>query len=235
VRPITPRRVNVRILIPLLVVGLIAGLIFAYTYWRDQSLYVSTDNAQVTGVLVQVGSVNAGRIADVSVDVGMTVQKDQQIATIVLPTTLTVTSGGVPRLGFRGTDDERVPVTAPADGLVVLRTGNPGDTVPAGQSIVTIADPSHLWVQAQIEETKIDHVHVGQAVDVHVDTLGKTLPGRVEAVDGAIAASFSLLPQGTTAGNFTKVTQLVPVKIAVDYGKDRLVYGSSVEVKIHKQ
>ena len=47
------------------------------------------------------------------------------------------------------------------------------------------------------------------------------------------AASFSLLPQGTTSGSFTKVAQLVPVKIKVDFGKQRLVYGTSVEVKIH--
>jgi multidrug resistance efflux pump len=55
------------------------------------------------------------------------------------------------------------------------------------------------------------------------------------AVNEATAGTFSLLPQGNTSGNFTKVTQLVPVKIAVDYGEAPLVLGSSAEVKIRVQ
>jgi multidrug resistance efflux pump len=223
-----------RIIIPLLAVVL-SGAIFGVTYWRDQTLYVSTDNAQVAGSLVQVGSINAGRVSAVNVDIGSTVQQGETIATVILPTTLSVTSSGTPQLGFQATQDQQAAVVAPMNGVVVQRLANPGDTVAQGQAIVTIVDPNQLWVQAQIEETKISRVKVGQPVDVHVDTLGVDLPGRVTAVDRASAASFSLLPQGNTSGNFTKVTQLVPVKIAVDYGNQPLVLGSSVEVKIHVQ
>ncbi len=145
------------------------------------------------------------------------------------------TADGTARLAFRGTDDQQVPVRSPIDGIVVQRLGNPGDTVPVGQPIVTVVDPSALWVQAQIQETKIRRVHTGQAVDVKVDALGQTLPGRVMAVDRASAATFSLLPQSNSSGSYTKVTQLVPVKIAVNYGREPLVLGSSVEVKIHVQ
>ena len=229
------RRQRRRIIVPLLAIVLLAAIVVGYRYWRDQSLYVSTDNAQVAGSLVQIGSINAGRLSTVAVDVGSTVRQDQVIAAVTLPSTLSVTSSGTPQLGFQGTQDQQADVTTPMNGVVVQRLANPGDTVAQGQAIVTIVDPSKLWVQAQIEETKIDRVHVGQPVDVHVDTLGAELPGRVTAVNRASAASFSLLPQGNTSGNFTKVTQLVPVKIAVDAGTQPLVLGSSVEVKIHVQ
>lgn len=233
--PPAPRaRIPRRIVVPIAIVVVVAAIAFGVRYAIDQALYVSTDNAQVSGALIQVGSINAGRIASVSVDVGSAVHRDEQVATVTLPSTMTVTDTGTPKLGFRGTEDLQAPVTSPIDGVVVQRLGNPGDTVAQGQAIVTVVDPSQLWVQAQIEETKIDRVRVGQPVDVHVDTLGKTLPGEVMALDRSTSASFSLLPQTTTSGNFTKVTQLVPVKIHVDYtSKDPLTLGSSVEVKIH--
>jgi multidrug resistance efflux pump len=224
-----------RIIIPLLVVVLLVAAVVGYRYEQEQMLYVSTDDAQIAGSLVQVGSINAGRVSAVNVDIGSTVQQGAVVAGVVLPSTLSVTSGGTPQLGFQGTQDEQAPVTAPMSGVVVQRLANPGDTLAQGQAIVTLVDPSRLWVQAQIEETKISRLRVGQPVDVHVDTLGINLPGRVLAVDRASAASFSLLPQGNTSGNFTKVTQLIPVRIAVDYATQPLVLGSSVEVKIRVQ
>jgi multidrug resistance efflux pump len=60
-----------------------------------------------------------------------------------------------------------------------------------------------------------------------------TLPGQVEAITSASAASFSLIPQSNTTGSYSKVVQVVPVKIAVDYGNLPLIIGSSVEANIH--
>jgi multidrug resistance efflux pump len=219
----------------MLAVAIIGGAIFGVTYWRDQTLYVSTDNAQVAGDMIEVGTVNTGRVGSVAVDIGSTVHQGDAVATIVLPSTLAVTAGGTPRLGFQGAENNDDVVTSPVNGVVVERLANPGDTVAAGQAIVTVVDPTKLWVLAEIDENKVDRVQVGQAVDVHADALGRTLPGRVLAVDRASAASFSPLPQGNASGNFTKVTQNVPVKIAVDYGNARLPLGSSVEIKIHVQ
>jgi multidrug resistance efflux pump len=179
-----------------------------------------------------VGSLNAGRVGSVGVDVGDAVARDQVVGTVVLPSSLGTTAAGTPKVGFRGTDDEQVPVLSPIDGVVVARSSNVGDTVAAGQPLLTVVDPHRLWVQALIEETSIGRVHPGQSVEVTLDALGRTLPGRVTAVDRATAGTFSMLPQGNTSGNFTKVTQLVAVKIAVDYGQTPLVLGSSVEVRI---
>jgi multidrug resistance efflux pump len=69
-------------------------------------------------------------------------------------------------------------------------------------------------------------------VTVHVDALGADVPGKVEAVTPATANTFSLLPASNASGNFTKVTQLVPVRISVNLGNHPLLLGANVEVKI---
>lgn len=206
-----------------------------YRYYVDQSLYVSTDNAAVAGAMIQVGGLNGGQVAAVSVDSGDRVARDQVVATLVLPTAVSVAADGTPKLGFNGTDDQQVQVRSPLDGIVVARLANPGDRVVAGQALVTVVDPNRLWVQANIEETRVGRVHVGQQVDVTLDCVGRTLPGRITSVGGATGATFSLLPTGNASGNFTKVTQLVPVKITFEYGRLPLVLGSSAEVKIRVQ
>jgi multidrug resistance efflux pump len=226
---------GVYVVLPLLLLALLAGAYYGYGYLQDRARHVSTDNALVTGALLQVGGLNAGQVTGVAVDIGDKVSKGQVLATVMLPASLGSTSGGTPKMGFLGTGDQQVSVASPIDGVVVARSANPGDTVAAGQSLLTLIDPTRLWVQAQIEETKVGRVVPGQPVEVTVDALQRRLPGRVVAVNRATAGTFSLMPQGNTSGNFTKVTQLVPVKIAVDYGQLPLVLGSSVEVKIRVQ
>ena len=65
-----------------------------------------------------------------------------------------------------------------------------------------------------------------------LDALHTTVPGRVEAITPATAAIFSLLPANSTSGSFTKVTQLVPVRIAVNLGNQPFLLGANVETKI---
>jgi len=230
-RKLLPRR----LLLPILAILLAGAALVGYSYWQTSIHFVSTDNAQVAGSLVQVGSMNAGRVDSLTVDVGDRVQQGQVIGTVLLPTAVSMTQSGTPRLDFVGSENQRAEVKAPITGVVVARQANVGDTVAQGQPMVTLVDPTKLWVQAQIEETKIGRVQVGQPVEVKVDSLGRTLPGRVVAISRASAATFSLLPSSNVSGNFTKVTQLVPVKIAVDYGDLPLVLGSSVEVSIRVQ
>jgi len=182
-----------------------------------------------------VGALNSGQIKSVDADIGQTVRRDQLVATILLPSGLGVTTAGTTRLGFVGTEDQLVSIRSPLDGVVVARQCSPGDTVAVGQPILTFIDPTQLWVEAKIEETKIARVRPGQDVEVMMDSLGQTLAGRVVAVGRASSATFSLLPQANTSGNFIKVTQLIPVKIEVDYGQLPLVVGSSVGVKIRVQ
>ena len=98
--------------------------------------------------------------------------------------------------------------------------------------MITVGDLTNVWLRAYIDETDLGRVKVGQSVDVHVDALGRSFPGRVVSITPASAATFSLIPPSNSSGNYTKVTQLVPIKVAVESGGAVLPLGTSVEVKI---
>jgi multidrug resistance efflux pump len=233
--PAAPARRGVSrvVLFPVLALVVIAIAGFGYRTWYNSTHYVWTDNAQVAGSIIQVGALNAGQVTAVLTDVGQTVQQGQAIARVSVPQTVAATASGAPKLGFNPTDNQVVDVTSPLSGNVVARMADPGSTVAPGQAIVAVVDPSRLYIQANVNETDVDNIHVGEPVDVTVDSLNVTLPGRVEAITPASAASFSLIPQSNTSGSYSKVVQVVPVRIAVDYGNLPLIVGSSVEVNIH--
>jgi multidrug resistance efflux pump len=230
------RRGGRRIVLALLgIVALVGAGTVGYRYWVDSQSYVTTDNAQIAGRLIQVGGTSAGRVAEVRYDVGAPIRKDTVVAAIYAPVAVGATANGQPRMEFRATSDALVEVTAPVDGVVIARSANAGDTVPAGQPLLTLVDPKQLWINANVEETQVRRLQIGQPVAVHVDALDVDLAGHVKAITPASAATFSLLPSQNTAGNFTKQTQLVPVKIELDEPDPRLAIGTSVEVKIRVQ
>jgi multidrug resistance efflux pump len=226
-----PRNVR-RVLLIALPIVLAIAIFVGYSMYRESVLYVSTDNAQVAGQPVQVGALNAGRIESVNVRIGTGVRRNEVLASLALPSQTGTAQNGQPRLGFLGTADSHVDVLAPKDGVVIAVPAAVGSTVPAGQPIVTIVDPSDLWVNANVEESNVGRVKVGQPVQVHIDGLNEDVVGRVEAITPATASSFSLLPTNSTSGNFTKVVQLVPVRISVNLVNRPTLLGSSAEVKI---
>jgi membrane fusion protein (multidrug efflux system) len=127
-------------------------------------------------------------------------------------------------------------ITAPIDGVVSKKSVNVGDTVAVGQPLMAIADQAHLWVVANLKETQIQNVRVGQPVAIHVDAYPhQTFSGRVESLSPATGATFALIPPDNASGNFTKVVQRVPVRISIDASSDPqhvLRQGLSVEVSI---
>jgi multidrug resistance efflux pump len=232
--PARSKRKRLLLLIPILLVVLGAAGVIGYRYWYSSTYFIATDNASITGDLVQVGSLNAGRIVATRVDVGRPVQAGQEIAVVAMPQEIGSTAQGVgPKIGVTGTTDTLVSVYAPLTGVVAARMGYVGGTVAAGQPIYALIDPSQVWVRANVEESSAWRVEVGQAVDAHVDALNRDFVGRVDAITPASAATFSLLPSNNASGNFTKVTQYVPVKIVVDSRGVVLPLGTSVEVRIH--
>ncbi len=212
----------------------VAAAVFGYRLWYNSVHFVSTNNAQVTAALVQAGSINAGRIISMDVDVGTPVSQGQVIAVVDIPTVLSRSdTTDTSKLGFRDVQDQMAEVVAPISGVVAARWARVGDTVPAGQPIVTLMDPRQAWITANVDERDVGRVRSGQFVEVYVDAMGHTLPGRVESVSPVTAGTFSLLPSRNTSGNFNKVAQLVPVKIVPEESYLPLIPGSSVEVKIH--
>jgi len=107
-----------------------------------------------------------------------------------------------------------------------------GSAVAAGQTIMIVVDPARLFVTANVEETHVRRITVGQAVAVHIDSLDSDVSGRVTAVVPATANTFSLLAMTKASGNFTKVVQLVPVRIAVNATSYPLLLGANVGVRI---
>ena len=232
--PPARKRRRLLILAPILLVALVAGGIMGYRYWYQSTYFIATDNASVTGDLVQVGSLNAGRIVATRVDVGRPVRAGQEIAVVAMPQEIGSTAQGAgPKLGVTGTTDTQVSVYAPLNGVVAARMGYVGGTVAAGQPIYALVDPAQVWIKVNIEESSAWRLQNGQAVDVHVDALNRDFWGHVDAITPASAATFSLLPASNASGNFTKVTQYVPVKIVVDTGGTALPLGTSAEVRIH--
>ena len=218
---------------PILLLAVAVGLFFGYRYWYESTYFVITDNAQITGDLVQVGSMNAGRIVASRLEIGAPVRAGQEIAVVAMPQQVGSTvAGAAPRMDVLATTDTLVTVLSPVDGVVASRTGHVGATVAAGQPIYMIVDPRKVWVKANIEEGKVWMLQPGQPVAIHVDALNREISGRVVAITPASAATFSLLPTGNVSGNFVKVTQYVPVKIVPDEVDTLLPLGTSVEVKI---
>jgi multidrug resistance efflux pump len=195
-----------------------------FLFFQNQAIYVATDNAMVTGALVQVGSPSAGVLRGVNFDIGDEVSRGQIMATIAMTTPQNSPQAPVTQASVR----------APIDGVVVARQGNPGEAVTNGKAVFTLVDPTSLWVQAQIDETQVGRVHPGQSVDVTITALGQTFPGRVATV-GLASSSASQAMQGINLPGVQRTAQLVPVRVEVDYGDLPLVLGSSAAVKIRVQ
>ena len=125
---------------------------------------------------------------------------------------------------------------APDDGIVAKRNAEPGALVQVGQNLLSLVPEESIWVTANLKETQLDKVQVGDAAEFTVDGYpGRTFRGKVESLSPATGARFSLLPPDNATGNFTKVVQRVPVRIAVDNTADPghpLRPGMSVEVTI---
>lgn len=129
---------------------------------------------------------------------------------------------------------------APADGVISKRWLLPGDVAQPSQSVFTMTISKNLWVVAFIEETKLSEIHQGQKVSFTIDAYPKVrFEGKVFLVGSTTASVFSLIPANNAAGNFTKVTQRVPIRISIDSadnGSDissfNIISGMSVLVKI---
>lgn len=106
-------------------------------------------------------------------------------------------------------------IIAPADGVVGRKNIHEGQLVQPGQPLLNLVDSSKKWVVANYKESQMRDIRVGQAVDISVDALpGQTFKGVVESLSGATGTSYSLIPQDNSAGNFVKVEQRIPIRIA---------------------
>jgi len=129
--------------------------------------------------------------------------------------------------------DDRV-VRSPVNGVVDQKFVEPGEYVIPGQRLVLLHDPKAVWIEVHLKETKLAALRPGQPVAISVDAYPDRLfTGRVERIGNATTSQFALLPSPNPSGNFTKITQRVPVRIQVDQPTDNpLRPGMMVEVDI---
>ncbi|MBC7325140.1 MAG: HlyD family secretion protein [Moorella sp. (in: Bacteria)] len=134
-----------------------------------------------------------------------------------------------------GANLELALIRAPVNGIILKKLGSSGEVLGPGQPVALLVDPASFYVTANVEETKISRVKPGQKVDLTVGAFPDAkFAGRVVAIEKATAATFSLLPQRSAAGKFTKVVQYVPVKISFTEPLKRdLTYGTSVVARVH--
>ncbi len=132
---------------------------------------------------------------------------------------------------------------APMNGIIAKRWLVPGDITSVGQSIFTITNNENYWVIVYLEETKIAQIHIGQKALFKIDAFeGVNFSGKIFSTGSNTASQFSLIPPNNASGNFTKVTQRIPIKISIDatdkgdkVGGYKLLAGMSAVVKIIKE
>jgi membrane fusion protein (multidrug efflux system) len=112
----------------------------------------------------------------------------------------------------------RAVIPAPVAGLVARRNVQVGQRVPAGASLMSIIPLDGLWVTANFKESQLQHVHTGQAVTLTADAYGASVVyhGSVVGQEAGTGSAFSLMPAQNATGNWIKVVQRLPVRIALD-------------------
>ncbi len=129
-------------------------------------------------------------------------------------------------------------ILAPVTGIVAKKSIAVGDHVAPGQQVIAIAQGDSLWVTANYRETQLERIQPGAPATIHVDALNADFHGSVESVGGATGSRMSVLPPENASGNYVKVVQRIPVRIAFDpqqSGLDRLRIGMSAEPKVTAQ
>jgi multidrug resistance efflux pump len=200
-----------------LLIILVGGAIVGYYYYNRSVNYLSTNNARIDGQQIIIGSTAAGRLSAWTADVGKKYAMGD-----VLGRVLTATGG--------------VDITMPQPATVVQQNAVVNMIVAPGVPLAYAYDLDRLWVSANIRETDFNAVKIGQAVDVYVDAFsGTVLSGKVDRIGLAAAGLFSLMPSSNATGNYTKVTQVIPIVVTLDgYRGLSLVPGMSATIRIHK-
>lgn len=202
-----------RILYPLLFAVVIIGCLAGYYFYSRSQNYFTTDNAKVTAKLYNVMPVTNGKLISWDVDNGDLVEKDQVL----------------------GRQETLPYITSPISGTIVKNDGAVGQVVSAASPVAIVADTANLYIGVNIEETDIMKIHTGQAVDVKIDAYPhRSFRGQVTEIEPATQTYFSGVSSFTTSGTYTKVTQLIPVKVSIE-NQDNLplMYGMNATVTIH--
>ena len=137
------------------------------------------------------------------------------------------------RMDSQRADIELRQVVSPVDGVISRTFIAAGEYASAGQRLILLHDPTKIWIEARFRETDIRRLTVGQHVHITIDAYpDETFEGKIERIGHAATSEFALLPTPNPTGNFTKVTQRLPVRIAIQQRDGRLRPGMMVEAYV---
>jgi len=202
-----------KILYPVLIIVVILGCSIGYYFYLSSVNYFTTDNAKVTAKMYSITPVTSGKILEWNVSAGDLVKKDEVL----------------------GRQEILPYITSPIDGTVVKSDIIKNQAVAATSQLAVVADTSNMYVGVNVEETDIMKIKVGQEVKVDIDAYpSKTFKGTVTEIDNTTQTYFSTSASSlTTSGTYTKVTQLIPVKVSIENNENLpMTLGMNAVVKI---
>ncbi|WP_270232984.1 HlyD family secretion protein [Staphylococcus warneri] len=208
--------INIITIIVLIVIGVVG-----FYFWNNATSYVSTDNAKVDGDQMKIASPASGEIKSLDVKQGEKLKKGDKVAEVAAQ--------------GEGGQSKEMSIKMSKDGTIVKTDGMEGSMAQAGNPIAYAYNLDDLYITANVDEKDVADIEKGNDVDVDIDGQKATVSGKVDQIGDATAASFSLMPSSNSDGNYTKVSQVVPVRISLDSEPSKnVVPGMNAEVKIHK-
>ncbi|WP_051285412.1 HlyD family secretion protein [Aequorivita capsosiphonis] len=118
-------------------------------------------------------------------------------------------------------------ITAPEDGIMGRRPITTGQFIQPGQQIAALVQENTKWIEANLLETQLPLVHVGEVISFKIDAMGKTkFEGKITSISAATGAEYSAIPTDNSSGNFVKVQQRIPVKIEFTKNNDQKLIDS---------
>ncbi|MDK9858286.1 HlyD family secretion protein [Staphylococcus equorum] len=208
--------INVITIVVLVIIGVVG-----FHFYNQATGFVSTDNAKVDGEQIKVSAPAASEIKSFDVKNNEKLSKGDKVAEIAT----------------KGEDgqSQKMDIKMPQDGTIVKTDGMEGSMAQAGSPIAYAYNLDDSYITANVDEKDIADVEEGKDVNITLDGEDAELKGKVEEVGKATASSFSMMPSTNSDGNYTKVSQVVPVKISLDSKpSNNVVPGMNAEVKIHK-
>jgi len=206
------RKISKTMIIAAAIVILLAGLGIAGYFIYEGSFYYQTDNAKVDTAMYQLTANASGQLIRMNVSQGDDVKAGQILAQVELSPY----------------------IRSPVDGTVTEVDMQKGDYATLGDVVVVVANTSDMYITANVEETNILKIHMGQNVSVYLDAYGRSFDGYVENINTVTSTELTgSAISFTTSGTYTKVTQLIPIKIKLLDNVDLAdIIGTNATVKI---
>jgi len=231
---------NVRRLVLVNIFALVivlAAIYFGYSYYYASNHYVKTDNAFVQGQVVPISAEFPGKLKDWTAKSGTAVTAGQTLGDVDQSLELQQLGVAVKTPAVANAVSTAAQLVSPITGTVVSTNAMQGQTVVPGQTLAQVVDLNNLYITANINETDIRHVDVGDTVDITLDAFPDlAVKGTVASIGLAANSTFAMIPPSNDAsGTYTKVVQTIPVNISITgYSGDNLSPGMSATVEIHR-